>query len=333
MTFPILNDYKAAINNAKARFATLDFAPQLDTRRNPLFLAGNFAGVFKVARPDGTPIALKCFIRDIPDLERRYLAVARFVKAAGSPYFIELDYHPAEVYVSSAIAGSGEFPVVTMPWVAGRTISSLVQVLCERDNRRALAGLTRAWARLCLDLLGRGVAHGDLKHDNVLITAEGRLKLIDYDSMFLPELRGLPSPLLGGVNFQSPARTARHYDAAIDHFSMLVMLLSLRALTFDPSLMAEYHNGENLILTQQDFITPAASPLLQRLLGSDDFFIADWTARLSHACRDGAVTVPRLQAILKAALRLDVGPEAGGSRRLFYLFAAGGRPPAFQARR
>jgi len=323
VTFPILNDYKAAINNAKARFASLDITPQLDTRRNPLFLAGNFAGVFKVARPDGTPMAVKCFIRDIPDLERRYQAVARFVKSASSPYFIELDYHPSEVYVSSAIAGSGEYPVVTMPWVAGRTISSLVQVLCERDNRRSLAGLTRAWARLCLDLLGRGIAHGDLKHDNVLITAEGRLKLIDYDSMFLPELRGLPSPLLGGVNFQSPARTARHYDAGIDHFSMLVMLLSLRALTFTPSLMTEYHNGENLILTQQDFTAPADSPLLQRLRGSGDFFIADWATRLTQACGGDAVTVPGIGAILRAALKLDLGLEAAGLRRLFYLFSAG----------
>ena len=66
MTFPILNDYKVAMANAKARFATLEFTPHLDSRRSPLFLAGNFAGVFKVEKPDGSHMAVKCFIRDLP---------------------------------------------------------------------------------------------------------------------------------------------------------------------------------------------------------------------------------------------------------------------------
>jgi serine/threonine protein kinase len=325
VTFPILNDYKAAMNNAKARFATLDITPRLDGRRSPLFLAGNFAGVFKAERPDGTLLAVKCFIRDLPNLERRYQAVARFISAAGSPYFIDLTYHPAEVYVTSTIATAGEFPVVTMPWIDGRTIGAVAGALCEKNNRRALAGLGRAWARLCRDLLGRGIAHGDLKHDNVLVTPEGRLKLIDYDSMFLPELQGLASPLLGGINFQNPARTDRHYDDSVDHFSMLVMLLSLRALVHDPSLLAKYHNGENIILSHQDFVTPTASPLLQLLLNSDDFFLADWSGRLVAACRTGALRVPGMRAILRAALKLDVNVEPGGPRRLFYLLTAGGR--------
>ncbi len=58
------------------------------------------------------------------------------------------------------------------------------------------ATLSRAWANMCLELLSMGIAHGDLKHDNVLVTPDGKLRLIDYDSMFTPHLRGLKSVLL-----------------------------------------------------------------------------------------------------------------------------------------
>ena len=325
MTFPILNDYKVAMANAKARFATLEFTPHLDSRRSPLFLAGNFAGVFKVEKPDGSHMAVKCFIRDLPHLEKRYQQVANFVKRAGSPYFIPIDYHPAEVFIVSAIAGSGEFPVVTMPWVSGRSLAAVVKLLCEKDNRQALGGLTRAWARLCLDLLGRGIAHGDLKHDNVLITAEGRLLLIDYDSMFLPQFKGMASPLLGGVNFQNPARNERHFDTEVDHFSMLVMLVSLRALVFAPDLFARHHNGENIILSHQDFVAPASSPLFQRLLGSDDFFLADWTKRLVRACQTGSLRVQGMPAIMRAAMKTDSSRADPGAKRLLYLLTTGGQ--------
>ena len=323
MTFPILNDYKAAMSNAKTRFASLDITPQLDHRQNPVFNAGNFAGVFKVAKADGTLMAVKCFIRDIPNLEQRYRAINRFIKKAGSPYFIDLEFHPTEVYVLSKIAGSGEFPVVTMPWIAGRSISTVVKLLCERDNRPALAGLTRAWAKLCLDLLNHGAAHGDLKHDNVIITPEGRLRLIDYDSMFLPELKGLASPLLGGINFQSPARDERHFQADIDHFSMLVMLLSLRALVFQPDLFAQYNNGENIILSRQDFVAPQSSSLLQGLIKSEDFFVADWAKRLLQVCQTGALAVQGIKSLLNSALRLDVAAEKPGAKRFFYFLSAG----------
>ena len=322
MTFPILTDYKIAVTNAKARFATLDVIPHMDERRNPKFLAGNFAGVFKMTAADGSVLAVKCFTRDMSELERRYRAVAKFVKSARSSYFVRLDYLPSELYVTSPIAGAGEYAVVAMPWVEGRSMGAVIQALCAKGNSRALAGLTRAWARLCLDLLGRGIAHGDLKHDNVLVSPEGTLLLIDYDSMYLPELRGLRCPLLGGVNFQHPARSEAHFDPLLDHFSMLVILLSLRALVLEPGLFQSHHNGENIILTGEDFADPAKSALLSHMSKSKDYFIADWADKLVKSCGIRSLQVRGLSAMLKAATKLDISAESPGVKWLFYRLSA-----------
>lgn len=208
-----------------------------------------------------------------------------------------------------------------MPWIDGRSIGAVAEILCQRGNAAALAGLTRAWSRLCLDLLQRGIAHGDLKHDNILVSQDGRLKLIDYDSMYLPELKGLPSTMLGGINFQHPKRDVRHFDAAIDHFSMLVILLSLRALTFGPELFRCHHNGENLILTKDDFTRPEGSDLLKVLAVSPDFHVRDWTSHLIKSAKAPSIGIPGMDVILKTAAKIDATPALPPKKALFSFFS------------
>jgi serine/threonine protein kinase len=321
MTFPLINDYKIAVANPKGRFASLDVTPLRDQHHNPILLAGNFAGVFKVQGAKGETLALKCFTRNITDLERRYLAIDEFIRTAQSPYFLPLKFYSGEIYVTSSIAPHKDYPVVTMPWIEGRSIGSLTEALCAAGKRPALAGLMIAWSRLCLDLLRRGIAHGDLKHDNIFVTTEGKLKLVDYDSLFLPKLKGLASPVLGSVNFQHPARSTKQFDETIDHFSMLVMLLSLRALTFEPELFAQHHNGENLIFCRESFVAPERSPLVRHLAKSPDVFVRDWTEDLVKASRSGSIKVPRLAALLKTAVSLDATPAKTRHKGLLSFFS------------
>ncbi|MEI8393199.1 MAG: protein kinase family protein [Rhodospirillaceae bacterium] len=326
MTLPLIADYKTAVANAKIRFATLKVTPQLDAQRHPRFLAGNFAGVFKVCNADGAMLAVKCFTRDMPDLEKRYRALTKFSKTANASYLVDLEYLPTELYVTSSIAAAGDYAAVVMPWLEGTTIGVATETLCRRENRRALAALTRAWAKLCYNMLQRGIAHGDLKHDNIIITPDSKLKLIDYDSMYLPELKGLPSTLLGGINWQHPLRHGNHFDETIDHFSILVMLLSLRALTFEPGLLETYTNGENLILTRDDFQAPDSSALLKRLSVSADYYVRDWTRELIKSCKSSSIRISGLKDMVAAATKLDETAKDAGTKPLFKFFGlAAGR--------
>ena len=318
MTFPNLIDYKQAIGNASARLATLDAVPVADPTGAPHFVAGNFAGVFKMQKADGSLVALKCFTRTVPQLERRYKEIAAFAKSAKSPYFIGFDFLPDELYVTSKTVRSGDYPVLCMPWVEARSLGAVAALLVERKKPVALARLAQAWARLCLHMVEQGVAHGDLKHDNVLVTSEGRLRLIDYDSVFLPGLRGLKSPSLGSPNFQHPHRNEGHFDADIDHVSMLSLLVSLRHLVFQPDDHARYHNGENLLFRRDDFLNPAGSELFKRVAESPDLFVRDWAGGLAKCCAGRAVGIPGVKAALKAAVKLEAAPEQPGMKWFFY---------------
>ncbi|MFN3076816.1 MAG: protein kinase family protein [Alphaproteobacteria bacterium] len=319
MTYPIISDYKTAMRNAASRFTTLKPRPVVDRSGAPYFKAGNFAAVFK-AEVDGEAVAIKCFIRDLPEIHRRHDAISQFMARSSANCFITLRYLPEELFVTSRVARSATYPVAVMPWIEARTLGETVAFLCAKENRKGMAALTRAFARMSLSLLSLGVAHGDLKHDNMLVCSDGVLRLIDYEAMYVPALKGLSSLLLGGVHYQHPARHGKHFDAAIDHFSMLLIAVSLRALTMQPELHARYCTGENLVLQRQDFVVPRQSELVGRFLESPDSLLRDWTETLVRAAAASGLAISSLGRILRQAEKVTAEPvesAVSGLRSLF----------------
>ncbi|MEE8394343.1 MAG: protein kinase family protein [Rhodospirillales bacterium] len=323
MTYPNITDYRTALRNAPVRFATLEVNPVLDVNDDPVFKAGNFAAVFK-ASVSGvkTEVALKFFIRDLPNLEDRHHALAQVIEQTEARYLIDVGFLPGEIFVTSSIASSGEYPVVMMPWIDGENLGAVVNRFCAKGQRKGLAALTRAWANLCLDMLSKGIAHGDLKHDNVLVTPDGQLRLIDYDSMFVPSLKGSRSVLLGGASYQHPRRDIQHFDGNLDHFSILVIVLSLRALTLNPELHEIFHAGENIIFSSDDFTAVAQSGLIGRLRESPDALVRNWTNLLVKVSQSSSITVPRLGRVLQQARKATEDPMEGG-RAFSFPFSKG----------
>lgn len=320
MTFPIINDYRNALRNASGRFASLRVNPVTDAQGAPIFLAGNFAAVFKVMSGEHNEIfALKCFIRDLPQLEARLRTVSEYIQQANSRYLLEMGFLPDELYTTSTIAQSGNYPVVVMPWIEGDSLGMVVRKLCAKGHAKGLAALTRSWGTLCLNMLSKGIAHGDLKHDNVLVTSEGQLRLIDYDSMYTPKLKGLPSVLLGGASYQHPRRDIEHFNGALDHFSMLVIALSLRALTIDPSLYSRFNTGENLILSGPDFRSGGRTEVYQALLQSPDALVRSWTQTLLKSCGANSISVSGLDRLLRSATKVTEESKASSGGFSFSL--------------
>ena len=55
----------------------------------------------------------------------------------------------------------------------GQFAGAVAAKFCAAGNQKVLIARPR-WANLCHQLLSAGIAHGDLKHDNVLVTADGK---------------------------------------------------------------------------------------------------------------------------------------------------------------
>ena len=129
-----------------------------------------------------------------------------------------------------------------------------------------------------------GIAHGDIQSGNVLVeqTTTINLKLVDYDPMFIPTLKGEQAVEIGHSSFQHPKRNKTHYDATIDRFSFWLLLTALEALKFDKKLWNKdlqggFNDEDNFLFKAKDLQNPQGSPLVQRLKSlqqpSVDFYL------------------------------------------------------------
>ncbi|HEX6508624.1 MAG TPA: hypothetical protein VF221_13425, partial [Chloroflexota bacterium] len=146
--------------------------------------------------------------------------------------------------------------------------------------------LAGRWLEMLDALEQSRCAHGDLQHGNVLITG-GEIKLVDYDCMFVPALRGKSSHELGHQNFQHPGRSPSDFGPHLDRFSAWVIYLSLHAVRTDPGLwQASGAGDECLLLRRKDFLNPARSAELQILANHPDAMLRSLSTRF-RASLDG----------------------------------------------
>ncbi|WP_271504987.1 hypothetical protein [Bradyrhizobium sp. CCBAU 11357] len=264
MNFPSAGHYNEAVQAPSLYFSVPDIQKckvQTDALELPEVLSGGFAYTYKFIGPTSN-LAVRCFHREISDIFRRYREISSFLRQANSPYFVNFSFFPGGVRVNNAA-----FPVVTMDWIDGETLLSFAAR--HRANSDAIARLSEQIFALSEDFELRGYAHGDIQHRNMMISRRGELKLVDYDAMFVPALADLGAADFGHPHFQHPARTAADYGPKMDRFPLIVLDLSLAALRAKPSLFDRYHQGENLILSKSDFMSPSQSAALKDIASID----------------------------------------------------------------
>ncbi|HEV7214966.1 MAG TPA: hypothetical protein VGP33_07545 [Chloroflexota bacterium] len=324
MSWPTPNDYCAAVQNPQHCFT----APELSGGsivRDPLGLpkvsSGNFAVVFELA--DGSQRhAVKCFTRQVRDQQQRYAAITRFLSGRRAPALVSFRYFPEGIRLAGAL-----FPLLSMEWIAGELLHQVV------ERRLATPALLRElaehWRSLVADLTRLGVAHGDLQHRNILV-AGGQIRLVDYDGMFVPGLRGNAPDERGNDQFQHPGRTKHDYDERVDRFAALVIYLSLRALIADPSLWGAFHSGENLILSHSDYVAPGATGIWRRLAGSPDQEVQRLAVVLERACAGAPADTPDLETALRLA-RPPLSMAATDWQKLAQALGVGAARPSVPA--
>lgn len=264
-TFPTSGAYVDALQDTRRCFIDPELvAATIRTDRFglPRPISGNFASVFTAQTTAGRRLAVKCFTRDVPDQQERFREIEAALREVPARWTVEFRY------VENGVLVQGRpYPVLVMEWIEAKQLIAWIEDRLRTGERAAFGRLAESFAHLAASLEAAGIAHGDLQHGNLLVTARGELKLIDYDGMYVPALGGRPSTELGQPNYQHPRRTAAHYGPWLDRFSVRVIHLALTALAADPTLWHRLHKpgGEYLLLQKYDLEDPASSPALAAL--------------------------------------------------------------------
>ena len=243
--------------------------PAVDRLGMPLVTSGQFAYVYKLKSSNGDgDFAVRCFRGYLGDRDQRYRAIQEHLEELPVANLSPFSYAPEGILV-----GGNRFPILFMRWIEGPTLDLYINEMLQR--REVLEHLCHEWLRLLQGLQASGIAHGDLQHGNIIIE-HGQLRLVDHDGIFVPAMAGWGASEVGHQHYQHPRRNARHFDEKLDHFSALVIYLSLLALTERPELWREHHD-ENLLFTKTDFVNPDASVLLGKIreIGPEHRRLAD----------------------------------------------------------
>ena len=253
----------------------------------PKALSGGFAITYHVTNSTRRAFAVRCFHKEVHDLQDRYRIIHNGLKAARLSPFVEFEYQQTGIRVQGSA-----FPIVRMEWVEGITLGEYLEH--RHRDRQAMERLRLQFANLEEELASKGVAHGDLQNGNVLVDRSG-LRLVDYDGMFVAGMPLGRGAELGHKHFQHPLRRGVDFGPDIDRFSFIVIDTTLWALSIRPDLFKQFSTGENILFSANDFADPDSSRVFQTLMQVGDPPFKQSVAALATVCKADFKAVPRLR--------------------------------------
>lgn len=299
-TYPSAVDYTLALQNPATAFsdASLRTATFAQDLLGPYGIAGSSAVVFHATVGAGD-YALRCYTRQDASTPERYAALDRFVAAnALSKHVGIVTWYQDQVRVKGA-----RWPVLTMEWIAGQQLNEYVGYLADNRNTAALRTLSERWLVLVTELQRVGFAHGDLQHGNILVDQQGQLRLVDFDSMWIPELQGQEAPTESGhPSYQPRGGTPQlRWGPFMDTFSGLVIYLALTALASDPGLWPRFNNGDNLLFERADFVQSLDTKIWESLAAIGDAEVDRIAYNLKDCFAPGWTATKSLRDTLRSA--------------------------------
>ncbi len=145
--------------------------------------SGTFARVYRARDLQlDRSVALKVFKPDCPVTPSAALAEARAAAALNHPNL-------CTIYAVDDTAG---VPIISMEFIAGESLSKTIRG--QRLTGEALLSIARQLASGLAAAHAGGIVHGDLKPENVMITAEGLVKILDFGLAHGSAAAGQSSP-------------------------------------------------------------------------------------------------------------------------------------------
>jgi len=298
-------DYTQAVQNPQVHFFDSDLR-DAQVRKNQLGMPKPYSGGFTTTfqmKGRSDVWAVRCFTRPIPDIEKRYAEIERFIAIHRHrvPFLVQTNYLPNGIQV-----GGTKHPVVKMEWVDGKPLNAYVEDTISNSGSNSAGNRVRKLADSFLDLVKRlrqlGIAHGDLQHGNIVVKSDGSLCLVDYDGMYLPSLASLQGSEFGHINYQHPGREELPFGPDIDRFSSIVIYVGLLSVSERPDLWRKFENGENILFKREDYLNPQQSALMRELRCLP--CAGGYTDSLMGICTADVAGVPDIERFLSNSRRV-----------------------------
>ena len=253
MNYPLISEYIESIKQSEDNFNELtNLRPVYDEAGEIVMSSGNFAVVFKMKdESSGKLYAVKCFLREQEGRDIAYQQITDELEYVSSNYLCSIKYFQKELFVDSTVSSDTEFPVLLMDWVEGVTLDKYVHQ--HISDKYALQLITYQFCKMAAWLMSQPFAHGDLKPDNILVTEDGALVLVDYDGMYVPAMQGQKARELGSPDYRHPLRTEDCFNEHIDDFPLALIGMSLKAIALDTSLLQNNAKSDSLLFSESDF--------------------------------------------------------------------------------
>lgn len=127
-------------------------------------------------------------------------------------------------------------PAVVMDWIDGDTLNDYIKKNISSPVK--LKQLANEFLSITSLMNSKGLAHGDLSSDNIIVTPNNKIMLIDYDSFYIKGKSIETNQTTKGTpGYQHPERIRqKHLSENMDYFSQQVIYLSILAVAEKPTL-------------------------------------------------------------------------------------------------
>lgn len=221
------------------------------------YYSGGFCSVYPLRKynqsePD------KCLrFWDKKNIDMKQVAVIsnyiRNITDSGKNYFIEYEYCDKALKLQNGDV----IPGLIMDWVDGVTLIEYIKQ--NYSNASLLQDVSRRFFELVKYMQTKGIAHGDLSAENIMVRKDGSLVLIDYDSFYVPTMASnIRQTIYGTAGYQHPLRMKNLYlSKKLDNFSQQIIYLCLLAFSMNPNLAKEsnsYIGDKELLFRGADLL-------------------------------------------------------------------------------
>src|SRR5262245_44066064 len=142
MPWPLSQDYNEAVQDPASAFQDGELrSGQVATNAlgSPRPCSGNFADVYEFTWLSGVKWAVKCFTREVLDLQERYHQISLHLQKAKLPFTVDFQYQQQGIRVRGQW-----YPILKMNWVEGLLLNEFVRQ--NLDKPKNVEGLSVIWA-------------------------------------------------------------------------------------------------------------------------------------------------------------------------------------------